>query len=70
MPIAITSLLPIVLFPLMNIMSTSQVCSSYIKEANIIFFGGVVMALAVEKSKLHRRLALKVMLIVGSNPRW
>ena len=68
--VAVTSLLPIVLFPLMNIMSTAKVCTSYLKESNVVFFGSVVLALGVEKSNLHRRIALRIMLIVGANPRW
>ena len=51
-------------------MSTSDVCGLYLKESNIIFFGGVVLALGVEKSNLHRRIALRVILTVGVNPRW
>lgn len=39
-------------------------------EANVVFFGGVVLALGVERSNLHRRIALKVILTVGTNPRW
>lgn len=70
MPVAVTSLLPIVVFPLMDVMSTGDVCALYIKESNIIFFGGVVLALGVEKSNLHRRIALRVIMTVGTNPRW
>ena len=70
MPLAVTSLLPIVVFPLLDVLSTSQVCSLYFKEANVVFFGGVVLALGVEKSNLHRRIALRAILIVGTNPRW
>lgn len=70
LPVAVTSLLPIIVFPLMDILSTSEVCSLYVKESNIVFFGGVVLALGVERSNLHRRVALKVILTVGTNPRW
>ena len=46
-------------------MRTSDVCCGlYLKESNIIFFGGVVLALDVTKSNLHRRIALIVILIV------
>ncbi len=70
MPLAVTSLLPIVVFPLLDVLSTSQVCSLYFKEANVVFFGGVVLALGVERSNLHSRIALRAILIVGTNPRW
>ena len=70
LPLAVTSLLPIVVFPLMDILSTAQVCALYFKESNVVFLGGVVLALGVERSNLHRRIALSVILIVGTNPRW
>ncbi len=70
LPVAITSLLPIVVFPLMDILSTGEVCALYLQESNVVFFGGVVLALGVEKSNLHRRIALRVILTVGTNPRW
>jgi solute carrier family 13 (sodium-dependent dicarboxylate transporter), member 2/3/5 len=70
LPLAVTSLLPIVVFPLMDVLSTSEVCASYFKEANVVFLGGLILALGVEQSKLHRRIALRVILIVGTNPRW
>lgn len=70
LPLAVTSLLPIVVFPLMDTLSTAQVCAVYFKESNVIFLGGVVLALGVERSNLHRRIALRVILTVGTNPRW
>ena len=70
LPVAVTSLLPIVIFPVMDILSTGEVCALYFQESNVVFFGGVVLALGVEKSNLHRRIALRVILTVGTNPRW
>ena len=45
-------------------MKSDVCCGLYLKESNIIFFGGVVLALDVTKSNLHRRIALIVILIV------
>lgn len=45
-------------------------CALYFKESNVVFLGGVVLALGVERSNLHRRIALSVILTVGTNPRW
>jgi len=70
LPLAVTSLLPIVVFPLLDVLSTAQVCAVYFQESNVVFFGGVVLALGVERSNLHRRIALRVILTVGTNPRW
>ena len=69
-PLQATALLPIVMFPFMNILSTKEVCALYFKESNFIFFGGVTLALAVEKSNLHSRIALRSVLLFGTDPRW
>ena len=69
-PLPVTGLLPIVMFPLLNILSTSEVCALYFKDSNFIFFGGVTLALGVEQSKLHSRIALKSMMLFGTDPCW
>lgn len=68
MPLAVTSLLPIVLFPFLGVLDTSEVAPTYFKETNVMFFGGLVLALAVEYCNLHRRIALRVMTVAGSEP--
>ena len=70
LPLAITSLLPIALFPLLNIMSTSDVCSQYFKSSNVVFFCAISMALGAEQSNLHKRIALKILLLIGADPKW
>ena len=67
---AVTSLLPIALLPMMNVMSTGKVCMSYFSESNVVFFCGVILAIGVEQSQLHQRLALKALLLVGTHPKW
>ncbi|KAL3276677.1 hypothetical protein HHI36_012047 [Cryptolaemus montrouzieri] len=67
--IAVTSLFPIVLFPIFNLMDTDAVCKSYMKEANMMFIAGLIMAIAVEYSHLHERLALLMIKIVGCSPK-
>lgn len=70
LPLAVTSLLPVALFPMLGVMSTESVSVTYLKEANMMFFGGLVIAIAVEHCNLHQRLALRVMMICGTTPKW
>lgn len=67
-PLAATALLPIALFPLLNVMSTPQVTEPYSNHLIFLFMGGFLIAMAVEKWHLHKRIALHTILIVGVSP--
>ena len=67
-PLAATALLPIVLFPLLGIMSGRDVAPIYFNHIILLFLGGFLVALAMERWGLHRRIALRVLLLFGSRP--
>ncbi|XP_055629455.1 protein I'm not dead yet-like [Toxorhynchites rutilus septentrionalis] len=69
LPLPVTSMLPIVLFPLMGIIGTSKICMVYMKEPIIMFIGGIILALAIEYCNLHKRVALKVISLIGCSQR-
>ena len=66
--ISVTALLPLVLFPVLNIMPITDVGANYGSPIIFLFFGGFVLALALEKVKLHKRIALNIIKITGTTP--
>lgn len=65
-PIAVTALLPVVLFPLTGGL-TAGVTNAYGDSTIFLFLGGFVLAIALEKWNLHRRIALNIILLVGTD---
>lgn len=61
LPLGIVSLLPIILFPTFELMSTSEVSSNYSKSIIFLFLGGFLLAISVEKTDLHKVIANKVL---------
>lgn len=68
-PLAITSMLPIVLFPLLGILDTFATCRSYMSEATMMFLGGLIIAMALQHSELHTRFALIIISWIGCSPK-
>ncbi|HZW38765.1 MAG TPA: SLC13 family permease [Ignavibacteriaceae bacterium] len=64
-PLAVTSLIPLFLFPILNLLDGEAVASSYINSTIFLFLGGFLLALAMERWNLHKRIALKIILFVG-----
>ena len=66
-PISVTALLPIVLFPLTGGMDLATTTAAYGHKLVFLFVGGFLIALAIEKWHLHKRLALNIIMVTGSN---
>jgi len=68
-PIAATALVPIVLFPTLGIMKGKAVAPIYFNSIIFLFIGGFIVALAMQKWYLHRRIALKIIMLIGAGPK-
>ncbi len=66
--IAMTSLLPLVLFPVLGILPSARVAPHYTDHIIFLFFGGFVVALTIQRWNLHKRIALHTISVVGTNP--
>ncbi|MCH9029284.1 MAG: SLC13/DASS family transporter [Bacteroidetes bacterium] len=67
-PLAVTSLIPLILFPVFGILKSDEIAGSYINSIIFLFLGGFMIALAMEKWGLHKRIALKVITLFGGSP--
>lgn len=67
-PLAITALIPVVLFPLFGIMNGKDVSSTYFNHVIFLFIGGFLVALAMQRWNLHKRIALKILMFTGTSP--
>lgn len=68
-PIYVTSWLPLIAFPLLGIMSVGDVGPAYMPQIQFFFIGGFVLAYAIEKWNLHRRIALNIIVKIGNSPK-
>jgi solute carrier family 13 (sodium-dependent dicarboxylate transporter), member 2/3/5 len=64
-----TALVPLALFPLLGVADIKTTAVSYGSPVVYLFLGGFILALALERWNLHRRLALNVLAVVGASPR-
>lgn len=66
-PIPITALLPLILFPFLGIMKMSEAAAPYAHPIIFLFMGGFMIALGLEKHRLHERIALNLIRITGTS---
>ncbi|WP_053977636.1 SLC13 family permease [Mangrovimonas xylaniphaga] len=66
-PIAATALLPIVLFPLCGSLDIGTTTASFGHKYVFLYLGGFIIAIAIEKWNLHKRIALNIINLIGSN---
>ncbi len=67
-PLAITSLIPLAVFPLLGIAPIGEVAPSYVSPSFFLLFAGMLLALGMERWNLHYRLALSILTRAGQRP--
>jgi sodium-dependent dicarboxylate transporter 2/3/5 len=67
-PLFATAMLPVVLYPLLGILSGKATAPIYFNSTIFLFLGGFMIALTMEKWRLHRRIALKIIRFIGGGP--
>jgi sodium-dependent dicarboxylate transporter 2/3/5 len=66
--LAVTALLPLVLFPALGVIPMEKVAPTYMNQVIFLFVGGFMLAIAMERWELHRRFALRILTTLGSSP--
>ena len=68
LPVAVTALLPLILFPTLGLSTIDEAAVPYANPLIFLFLGGFLIALAMQRANLHRRLALALIARVGTRP--
>jgi sodium-dependent dicarboxylate transporter 2/3/5 len=67
-PLAATAMLPVALFPLLGVADGKTISAMYFNHLIFLFIGGFLMALAMQRWNLHKRIALRILLMIGVSP--
>nr|XP_012607296.1 solute carrier family 13 member 1 [Microcebus murinus] len=70
LPLSVTALLPGLMFPMFGIMPSKEVASAYFKDFHLLLIGVICLATSIEKWNLHKRIALRMVMMVGVDPAW
>ncbi|WP_332911968.1 SLC13 family permease [Algoriphagus boritolerans] len=68
-PIAATAILPLILMPLLGILTIESVSDNYMHPTVLLYMGGFLLATGIEKWNLHRRIALNIINLMGTDLR-
>ena len=68
-PIPVTAMLPLALFPVLGVATMPRAAAPYANEAIFLFMGGFFLGKAIERWSLHRRIALAIIVRIGTSPR-
>ena len=66
-PLQVTALMPLILFPLLNVEEIAVISREYMNKVQFLFAGGFIIALAIQKWDLHKRVALNILKFSGLN---
>jgi len=69
LPLAATSLAPLILFPILGILNAKETAGEFINSTIFLFLGGFILALAIEKWDLHKRISLNIIRYLGKSPK-
>ncbi|XP_075065040.1 solute carrier family 13 member 1 [Mixophyes fleayi] len=70
LPLSVTAFIPALMFPLFGILPSKTIASTYFKDFHLLLTGVICLATSIEKWNLHKRIALKMVMLVGVNPAW
>ncbi|WHS34952.1 SLC13 family permease [Auritidibacter ignavus] len=69
-PLPVTAMVPLIAFPATQVFPLDEVAGSYASEIIFLLLGGFLLALGIQRWNLHRRIAILIVLVVGTKPSW
>ncbi|XP_028660974.1 solute carrier family 13 member 4 [Erpetoichthys calabaricus] len=67
-PLGVAALVPAFLYPLFGVLKSSEVAAEYFKDTTLLLIGVICLATSIEKWNLHKRIALRMVMIAGAKP--